>query len=336
MKIAIHHTPGSFSDRWIAYCKKQNIEFKIVNCYATDIISQLKDFDALMWHHNHENTKDVLFAKQLIYSLEQGGKKTFPDFKTCWHFDDKLGQKYLFEAVGAPFVPSYVFYTRLEAMQWIAKTTFPKVFKLRKGAGSANVNIVKTADCARALVNKAFGKGFSQFDNVGYFKDRLNKYRSGNDSLLGVIKGFGRLFINTEFAKLSHREKGYIYFQDFIPNNLYDIRVIVINGRAFAIKRMVRKGDFRASGSGSILYEKEHFSNDTINLAFQLTDKIQSQCAAYDFVYNEGGNPLVVELSYGFSIAGYDQCAGYWDKSLQFHEGAFIPQNWMVETLINK
>lgn len=336
MKIGIHHTPGSFSDRWIAYCKKKDIGYKLVNCYATDIISQLADCDTFMWHHDHGNYKDVLFAKQLIYSLEQGGKKTFPDYKTCWHFDDKVGQKYLFESIGAPLVPSYVFYTKPEAIQWIEKATFPKVFKLRGGAGSANVRIVRSVHQAHGLVNKAFGKGFSQFDRVGHFKDRFNKYLNGRDSLLGVFKGFGRLFIPTKFAKLHYREKGYIYFQDFIPNNLYDIRVIVIDEKAFAIKRMVRKDDFRASGSGNILYEKEHFSIDTIILAFQLTDKLQSQCAAFDFVYDKAGNPMVIELSYGFSSAGYDPCVGYWDKSLQFHEGEFIPQNWMVEALINK
>ncbi len=334
MKVAIHHTLGSFSDRWISYCKEQNIDYKLVNCYAVDIISQLDDCDALMWHHNQDNYKDVLFAKQLIYSVEQSGKKTFPDYKTCWHFDDKVGQKYLFESIGAPFVPSYVFYTKQEALQWINKTTFPKVFKLRGGAGSANVKLVRTVNSARRLVNKAFGKGFSQFDRIGYVKERINKFRKGKINFLAAVKSFGRLFIGTEYAKFHSPEKGYIYFQDFIPDNSFDIRVIVIAEKAFAVKRLVRKEDFRASGSGNILYEKEHFPIDTIDLAFQLTNKLQSQCAAFDFVYDKAGNPLVIELSYGFATVAYDACVGYWDRSLQFHEGTFIPQNWMVESLL--
>ena len=334
MKIAIHHTPGSFSDRWIPYCEKQGIDFKLVNCYKSDIITQLKDCNILMWHFHHADYKDVLFAKQLLYAAAQMGLKTFPDYNTCWHFDDKVGQKYLFESISAPLIPSYVFYDKKEAFTWIENTSFPKVFKLRGGAGSENVKLVRTAEQAKRLAKKAFGSGFSQFDNVGYFKDRLNKYRSGKDSLLGVLKGFGRLFINTEYAKLHSPEKGYIYFQDFIPNNSFDIRVVVIANKAFAIKRMVRNGDFRASGSGNILYEKKHFSDVTINLAFQLTDKLHLQCAAFDFVYDSTGNPLVTEVSYGFFSLGYDRCEGYWDKSLLFHEGSFIPQNWMVETLL--
>lgn len=336
MKIGIHYEHekvGYFNESWIKYCEQNNLKYKLVNVYRTDIIDQLADCNALMWHHDHGNYKDLLFAKQLIFSLEQCGKKVFPDSHTCWHFDDKLGQKYLFEAIGAPLVPTYVFYSKQEAIKWVDITTFPKVFKLRRGAGSANVKLVKTANQAHSLINQAFGKGFSQFDRLGYFKDRLNKYLNGKVNLLEALKGFGRLFIGTQFSKLFAPEKGYIYFQDFIPDNLFDIRVIVIADKAFAIKRMVRKDDFRASGSGSLLYEKEHFPIETISLAFQLTDKLQSQCAAFDFVYDSAGNPMVVEVSFGFG-KGYGPCVGHWDKSLQFHEGAFNPEYWMIEALV--
>jgi len=144
MKIAIHHAPGTFSDRWIAYCKKEGLDFKLVNCYSNDIIDQLKECDALMWHFHQANYKDVLFAKQLLFSVAHSGKKTFPDYRTSWHFDDKVGQKYLFESIGLPLVPSYIFYTKEEAYHWIENNSFPKVFKLRIGAGSHNVRLVKS------------------------------------------------------------------------------------------------------------------------------------------------------------------------------------------------
>lgn len=150
-----------------------------------------------------------------------------------------------------------------------------------------------------------------------------------------IFKGFGRLIISTEFAKMRGREKGYIYFQDFLPNNQFDIRVVVIYGKAFAAKRMVRKNDFRASGSGNTLYEKEHLSIDAVKLAFQLSARLRVQCIAFDFVYNEAGNPVAIEISYGFPPDAPDRCVGYWDESLQFYEGPFISQNWMVEALIN-
>ena len=117
-----------------------------------------------MWPHDHGNYNDALFAKQLLYALQMAGKRVFPDFNTTWHFDDKVGQKYLLEAIGAPLVPSYVFYSKREALEWAKQTSFPKVFKLRGGAGSANVRLVRTRSEAYRLISKAFTSGFSQFN----------------------------------------------------------------------------------------------------------------------------------------------------------------------------
>lgn len=334
MKIGIHPSENSFSDRWIAYCEKRHIQYKIVNCYRSDIIDQLLDCDALMWHFHHASARDVLFAKQLLYAVRAQGKKIFPDFDTVWHFDDKVGQKYLLEAIHAPLVPSYVFYSKAEAFNWIDTTSFPKVFKLRGGAGSQNVQIVRSAARARALAKKAFGKGFSQYNAWTNLKDRIQKYKKGKTTLFDILKGVIRLGYTTNFAKMAGREKGYIYFQDFIPNNDHDIRVVVIAGKAFAIKRMVRENDFRASGSGFLLYDKTLFDDKTIALSFDLANKLKSQCVALDFVY-EQENPLVVEISYGFAVAGYDDCVGYWTSDMVWHEGKFNPQEWMVDLLIN-
>lgn len=335
MKLAIHHRPGSFSDRWIAYCKQQNITYKIVNCFDNDIVKQVKDYDVLMWHHHHGNFKDVLAAKKILFSLEHAGIKVFPDFNTGWHFDDKVAQKYLLEAIDAPLVPSYVFYDKQEALDWAKNTDFPKVWKLKGGAGAKNVKLANNLPEATKFINKAFGKGFSQFDRWGYFKERYNKWRAGRDTFNGVIKGAGRLIIPTDYAKLQSRDKGYVYFQEFVPNNDSDIRVIVIGEKAFALKRMTRENDFRASGSGKIIYDKNSIDERCIQIAFNLNKKIKSQSIAYDFVFSKNNEPLIVEISYGFSVKAYDYCPGYWDSDLNWHEGKFNPQEWMVENIIN-
>jgi len=335
MRIAIHPAPNSFSDRWIAYCQKKGIAFKLVNCYASDIIKQIADCSALMWNFHHKNYRDVLFAKQLLYAVELTGRKVFPDHNTCWHFDDKVAQKYLLESLNAPIPPTYTFYIKEDALNWIEKATFPLVFKLRCGAGSQHVKLAKSISQARSLVNKAFNHGFSQFDRIGYLQERIRQFRDLNDNLSGVLKGIARLIIPTEFALMHSKEKGYILFQEFIPYNNHDIRVIVINNKAFAIKRIVRKNDFRASGSGKIQFEKENFSIDTIKLSLEIAAKLQSQCIAFDFVFDDNNNPLIVEISYSFTGKAYDSCTGYWDNELNFHEGTFLPQNWMVDIIIN-
>jgi glutathione synthase/RimK-type ligase-like ATP-grasp enzyme len=335
MKIAIHKKENDFSSKWIEYCAQNQINHKIVNCYDNNIIDQMEDCDALMWHFNQSNPRDVLFAKQLIYSLQTAGKKVFPDFYTAWHFDDKVGQKYLLEAVGAPLVPSYVFYNKEDALQWIEETSFPKVFKLRRGAGSAHVKLVKNKYEAKKLVYKAFSKGFSQYNKVANLKDRWYKFRKGKASTWNLVKGVLRLGRTTEFARVIGNEKGYIYFQDYIPNNDFDIRVVVIGNKAFAIKRKVRDNDFRASGSGDVLFGKSNFNENTIRLSFDVAEKINSQCLALDYVF-QGGNPLLVEISYGFIKEVYYQCKGYWDSDMNWYEGPFDAQGWIIENLLSE
>ena len=337
MKIGIHFKENGFTPRWIEYCERMGIPYKLVDAYKTDIVEQLSDCDCFMWHYSQDDYRDALFAKQLISSLEQSGKRCFPNYQTGWHFDDKVAQKYLFESISAPLVPSYVFYTKKEALDWIKNQTFPKVFKLKGGAGAKNVRLCRTSRSAIKLVNRAFGKGFTQFSRIDYLKERFSKWRHGRDTLLGVCKGIGRLFVPTEFAKMHPREKGYVYFQDFIENNEYDIRVCIVSDKAFALKRLVRENDFRASGSGRIVYDKNQIDDRCVKMAFQVNDVIKMQSAAFDFVFDNEGNPMFVEVSYGYSVKAYDLCEGYWTSDLNWHPGDhFDFCGWMVESLIQE
>lgn len=332
MKVAIHHNPGSFSDRWIAYCKENCIPYKLVNAYDTDIIQQIEDCDAFMWHHRHDRYSDLLFAKQMLFSLQEAGKKVFPDYNTCWHFDDKVGQKYLLESLKIPMVPSYVFYDKSKAKEWLEGTTFPKVFKLRGGAGSSNVILVKNKRKGKRLVSKAFGRGF-KINKISLFTDELKRYRNGHSTIRKLVLRLGNIFISTTSQKMFHRERGYVYFQEFVPNNDSDTRVIVIGDKAYAIKRRVRKNDFRASGSGEIEYDHSHIDLRCISTSFKAAAKLNTQCIAFDYVHYDE-EPLIVEISYGFSTYSYDACDGYWDSSLQWHKEKFNPQFWMIENLI--
>lgn len=334
MKIAIHKE-GGFNDGWKAYLESKKIPYKIVNAYDTSIVEQVADCDIFMWHHHHGDYRDTLFAKQLLFSLECSGKKVYPDFKTGWHFDDKLGQKYLFEAIGAPLVPSYAFYTKEDALKWISQATFPKVFKLRGGAGASNVKLAHTAKEAKRFVKKAFGRGFAQYDRLGGLKDRFNKWRQGNDSFVGVLKAFARCFVSTEFGRMRAPEKGYVYFQDFIPNNNTDTRIIVVGNKILGKRRAVRKGDFRASGSGILLHDAANIDVRCVKIAHEVSNKLGLQDGVFDFVHDENGNPLIVEISYGTN-ANQSKCEGYWDENYTFHKCTIDLPAMIIENVIKE
>lgn len=334
--IAIHNSKSDFHSRWIAYCERKSVPYKIVNCYANDIIFQLKDCRVLMWHIHQSKLEDIIVAKQILFALEHIGFKIFPDFKTAWHFDDKVAQKYLFEAIGAPLVPSFVFFDKKEALRWADQTTFPKVFKLRGGAGSQNVSLVHTKSDCKKLINKAFGKGFSKYDAWGSLKERIYKFRRGKMPFFEVLKGILRLFYSPKYARLGGNEVGYVYFQEFIPNNDSDTRIIVIDGKAFGLKRFVRDGDFRASGSGNFAWDRSLFDLRCVKLAFEYSEKLKLQVGAFDFVFDINNKPLIVEVSFGFVSKVYDPCTGYWDKDLNWYEGITQKEEWIIDMMLNK
>lgn len=333
--IAIHHRPSSYSDRWIEYCQEHSIEFKLVDGYADDIIRQLSGCAAFMWHFRHDSPSDMLIARSVLRAAEALGLKVFPDERTSWHFDNKVAQKYLLEAVGTDGVPSYVFSTKEAAQRWVNEAEFPKVFKLSSGAGSYNVRLVHSRSHAAKLVKKAFGGGFPPFPRWQPFRERvwqLRRDRSGR-ALVNVLRGLYRaVWPNRTMAKLP-RHFDYVYFQDFIPNNDSDVRVMVVGERVCAAKRSVRDGDFRASGSGKVIYQKDLIPKDCLALGLELSKKIKAQALAIDFVFDQT-RPLVVEISFGSPPAFYFPCPGYWDSNMQWVEGAFRVEDFMIQDLL--
>jgi len=337
LKIAIHHQKGddSYSDKWIEYCQKNHIEYKLVDCYDSDIVHQLKECDGLMWHWQHSNYRDQLFARQLILSLESANFKVFPNAKNSWHFDDKLGQKYLLESIDAPLVKSYAFYEKDKALEWIESTTFPKVFKLRSGAGAYNVTLIKSKKEAKKYIKKIFSKGFKSNYGGAILNEKIWHFRRDKSikSFLNIAKGLVRFVIPHKIAGELPIERNYLYAQDFIANCDHDIRVFVIGNRAVTKKRMVRDGDFRASGSGKMSWDIGEDAKKCIEMAFEVVEKIQAQSLAFDFVL-DGDEYKIVEISYAASPRGFPHTPGYWSRDLSWNERKLRVEYFMIEDFI--
>jgi len=336
MKIGIHNNKLSYSEGLIEYLKSNNIQYKIVDAYSNSIISDLQDCTGFFLHFYHNNPKDVLFAKQLIYSLELSGKKVFPNFKTSWHFDDKVGQKYLLESFGLPLIPSFVAYSKTDAFNLIENQEFPIVFKLRGGAGSFNVSLIRTKEDAKSMINKCFGKGFRQvnpINGISYEYKKLLKDGFNYNRLLELLKAISHLVIPFKIEESLGREKGYFYFQTFIPDCSFDYRVQFIGDICYAMKRNVRKNDFRASGGGDIDYDGSNIPIEVIKLAKKVRDTLDMQSMAID-ILPFGNEYVIAEVSYAFAIDEGECDFGYYDSNLTWIKQKFNPYEFMAKLFI--
>lgn len=339
IKIGIQNIPKGFSKKWIEFCVKENIDYKLVDVYQNDIIQQLSDCDAFMWHYDHLSKKDYQVAKRLLTAVEHSGKVCFPSIYENWHYDDKVAQKYLLEAVGAPLIPSYVFYDEKKALEWAKSTSWPKVFKLTGGAGSSNVKLISNVNQAKEVIKKSFGSGYNIFDQRKYlFDESVSKYRK-DKKLLPFFKNLRHLIKPLNKNWISHVERDYVYFQDFMPKNDFDIRIIVIDqNKVFGYKRFNRKNDFRASGSGDFEFLTPiNVDLRILQVAVNTSVLLKMNSIAFDFVYDLKANPTIIEITYSYGFKGANKAPGYWDTEYKWHEGVLESfQYWMVEKVIQK
>jgi hypothetical protein len=334
--IAIDDGPGSFSGRWIERAKELGIAYERIDCLRTDVVSRLARHGGLLWHFFHTNPAHLLVARHVIRAAEEMGLVVFPSTDTCWSFDNKVAQKYQLEAAGAPTPRTDCFFSEAAALEWIETAEFPRVMKLLRGAGSSNVRLVRDRDEARALVRRAFAGGLTGAGILPSDAHLLFTRAKERRDLFGVMRRLPwTLAQHWRNRRREPHERGYIYFQEFLPGNPFDVRVTVIGGRAFAFTRNVRRNDFRASGSGSIDYSLDRIDPECLRVAFRTAARLRLQSAAFDFVFDREHRPRVLEVSFGFVPKLVFDCPGYWDEELRFVEGHFWPQDAMLDDVVS-
>ena len=196
------------------------------------------------------------------------------------------------------------------------------------------MRLIASKYAARRIVKRSFGRGWSN-SRLNALRERLWQVRRDKTvrSLIDVGRGLARAIVPHENDLRHCLQRDYVYFQDFAPDNDFDIRVVVIGARAFGIKRVVREGDFRASGSGFIIYERHQIPVSCVQIAFEVTSALRAQSCAFDFVFCEEAW-RIVEVSYAFSADAYRRCPGYWDTTLSWNASAVEPERFMLEDLL--
>lgn len=329
MKPVAIHNGNSWNAKWVEYFNGKNLPHKVVCCYDSDILEQIRDCAGIMWHFNHLFPEDILMARNVLNAAERMGLKVCPDFHTNWHFDDKLAQKYLFEALDLPAAKAWAFFDKNKALAFAKTCELPIVAKLRRGAGSYNVRLLKTHAQVKKYVEKMFHHGFSPAPAP--LADAKTKFRvaARGGGFYGVcqrLKKAPQFFkVVGKNRKFSCNEKGYVYFQRFIQNNDFDIRVSVVGNRAWAFRRLTRENDFRASGSGVLDYDLKKIPLKIIKLSFEAARKLKMQSICFDWVRASAEKYYFVEISYGFVDECVYNCEGFWDSELRWHAGHFYP-----------
>lgn len=333
MKVAVHFTTEmpaqSYAFKWVEELEKREIEVLKINLREKESLNKLAKVDGVMWHWYHL-PDDKQAAPPILNTIENVlSIPVFPNFNTRWHFDDKVAQAYIFEAIGASAVKNWVFWDLPAALNFLKDAKYPLVAKLAVGAGSTNVFKLQDQQEAEQFAQLMFTTGKYPYTEYEYKVEKSSNLKTKLKNMLGKSS-------QEELPWYFLLQKNYLYLQEFLPNNGYDIRVTVIGDRAFTFVRHNRDNDFRASGSGKIDYDPDKMPQEAIQIAFDISQKCGFQSMAYDFLRDENGNVLVNEMSYAYVSSAVYDCPGHWDSKMKFIEGNVWPEAAHVEDFINQ
>lgn len=221
--------------------------------------------------HHHPQVRDR--HKRMMAALALNPHlQLIPDYRSSVLFDDKLEQQRQF----AKWMPNtQVLTTPGSAKKFLNNAPkFPIVSKSSEGAASHNVRILETPAQANEEMRFAFS-------DIG-------------------IK-----------AKYGQEQRGYLLWQEFLPGNDGDIRIIAIGSQRLILRRFNRPERPQA-GSTNVkpITKLDAELEQALDFANSFFDQERLRWAGIDIVKDHRtGAWRVLETTVGWTLHGYYECA---------------------------
>ncbi|MBP1673966.1 MAG: hypothetical protein H6Q24_104 [Bacteroidetes bacterium] len=325
--------PTGYSEKFREILDKNAIPYVLIDPNSNVMFDDLAKCTHFLFRHSQGDTDMMLYDSIFHIAKDIYNLKCSPDYETYWPYENKIKEYYLLKSSGCPVVETNVFWDHDHAYNFLKNSNFPMVVKMYKGAGSKNVVKINSIKEGKKIIDRVFNEGLK----FGQLPGKSNLFSFSNIGLSAYVhKKFRSILVNFGFLKKSNPysewqlQKDAILFQKFLPGNKFDTRVTVIGNRAFAFRRYVRTNDFRASGSGLLDKNPAEIDMRCISSAFEISRKLNFETMAYDFIYDEAGQPRICEISYCFDHRIVRDCPGFWDENLSWHEGHNWPQYYQL------
>lgn len=185
---------------------------------------------------------------------------------------------------------------------------YPYVYKSIDGAGSSGVELVRDSKKRIKLIKK---------------KERLSLKRKAI-SFLRKIKLTKEQFLIYQYNK---KKFNVFVVQEFISDLSFDYKVLVFWNKFFVLKRNIKSGDFRASGSG--LFEFEKPSDAVLEYAMNIFSTLDTPYASLDIAVSDSGCKLIEFQALNFGPYTLINSPGYYQiKDSEWH---FIEEKSSLE-----
>ncbi|MGC9471139.1 MAG: hypothetical protein ACP5D1_06320 [Bacteroidales bacterium] len=310
-------------ERILAYNGVQCVRLSI---HEAGFWDRLGNLDLLIYvAQEYTLVKEV--ARSVLPVIDQCSQvKCIPDMPTFWPYDDRIKSYYLLRQAGAPIPDTSIFWHRSRALEWIKHASMPLVFKLRAGSGAQNSIIIRSRKQAEMLVRRMFGKGGSTGSTPLY---TCQKFKTYPDQMLKNISSELQYIISEASESIWDRHKNYVLFQQYIPDRIFETRILVIGNRAFLLRS--HDGDYPTSGRQE---DNSPLERKSIEMALTVARQLKAQYTTFIFVFDEKKQPYITDLTFAIP-SDADVLEGYWDHELRWHHGPFWPQYFCLLDQMN-
>jgi glutathione synthase/RimK-type ligase-like ATP-grasp enzyme len=222
--------------------------------------------------HMHHHPAVRTFHKRMMELMSVNPDLIMiPDYRSARLYDDKMAQARELKR----WMPrTRLFYTPNSARFALPNIPLPFVSKTAEGASAHNVRLVSTYDEARLEIKRAFSD----------------------------------LGIKCHYEQAQH---GYLLWQDFIPGNAGDVRIIAIGSKRLLLRRGNRRDRAMASGSGNL--KPIQNLNDTgllaaLDAANEFFAAEGFKWCGVDLVHDASGKWFILEMTSSWTLHGYYEC----------------------------
>jgi len=172
-----------------------------------------------------------------------------------------------------PYLPqTFIFHEHSDVLPQLRSLPYPLVSKTAFGSGSKNVRMLSHRKQAEREAQQVFLEG-------------------GLECTTG-------------------KQHGYVYWQEFLPGNYSDIRVIQIGARMMLLRRFNRVEVPFASGSGNFepIAAIDNREWQAMQLTLQLSEELSAPFLATDIIFTREGQIKLLEISFAWTAEGYIDC----------------------------
>jgi len=255
--------------------------------------------DSFIWYTSSEFPTYKTYIEDILLSLDPSNI-LIPSFDFLRAHNNKGFQEFVRQKYDITSLDSHYFGTLEELLCIIDNIEFPVVLKGIEGSGSQNVELCKDKYQLISRIKK-YSRCESYF--FSYAKKMLKRFV--------YVKKY-----DFENSMESLNYKNFV-LQKFIPGMKNDWKVLIFNDKYYVLKRIVKRNDFRASGSGYFVWEEVKLS--LLDFCSGIREKFNVPWISLDICFFENKYHLIEFQCVHFGPMGLNNSSFYYEQKENNH-----------------